>query len=93
MTLQRAVSQRQLSGPPAEEGLSLQNPPERLTSQGPLIVKYVHTARPRLGDPDETTIYALALTHSNLFEVWRYQQTFSESDPRLEAEALLKNLI
>ncbi|KAK1229763.1 hypothetical protein PQX77_007162 [Marasmius sp. AFHP31] len=57
----------------------------------PLIVKYVRTAKPRLEDPEDINTYTLALAHSNLFEAWQYQRTFSESDPT--RERLLKKLI
>ncbi|KAJ8081676.1 hypothetical protein PM082_007522 [Marasmius tenuissimus] len=56
-----------------------------------LIVKYVRTAKPRLEDPEDINTYTLALAHSNLFEAWQYQRTFSESDPT--RERLLKKLI
>ncbi|KAF6761582.1 nuclear pore complex assembly-domain-containing protein [Ephemerocybe angulata] len=53
---------------------------------GPLILKYVRTAKPPLVQPPDMLRYVVALAESSILEAWQYQRTFSEADemrPRL----------
>lgn len=45
---------------------------------GPLILRYVRTAKPLLIEPDDLYTYTIALAESSLLEVWQWQRTFSE---------------
>jgi hypothetical protein len=57
----------------------------------PLILKYVRTTKPRLTEPCDIDVYALALADSSLLEAWQFQRTFNESDST--RSRLLKKLL
>lgn len=53
---------------------------------GPLLLKYVRTAKPPLVEPPDMLRYVNALAESSILEAWQYQRSFSETDemrPRL----------
>ncbi|KAF9067429.1 ELYS-like domain-containing protein [Rhodocollybia butyracea] len=46
----------------------------------PLIVRYIRTAKPLLTEPADLDLYLVALAHQSLFEAWKFQRSFNETD-------------